>query len=69
MALHVTSVDILLRPYLLVHGYAQQWSKAEIYGAKVLGIDVIEVLFSFIIIKVLILMWVHVEIYRLYVIW
>ncbi len=68
LALHVASINVLSRPYLLVHRHAEQWSQREIYGAEEACVDVVEVVLRLVVVKVLILARIHIKVDGLYVV-
>ena len=65
--LHVSSVNIFLRTYLLIHRHAQQWGETEIDSTEITGVDSVEISFCLIVIKAFVLLRIHIEIERLHV--
>lgn len=62
LALHVVPVNVLLRPYLLVHGHAEQRSQTEVDSAEVASVDAVEVFLGLLVVEVLVLTWIHVQV-------
>lgn len=62
MALHVMPIDGTLRTYLLIHRHTEQGGKAEVDGAEVARVDVIEVGFGPIVVEIAILIRIHVQV-------